>query len=116
MKISIKLLALSIMLFTVPLANANDPDPTHDGWVSHVDDHRLEICYQDGLPAVGQTVQILRVSYFTVNKTFFRQQFQRAGEARITASLSDRCVVGELLAGNAERTDHARMIAAAAPQ
>jgi len=96
------------------VAAANEPDPTRDGWVSHVDGYRLEICYRDGLPAIGETVQILRVSYFTVNKTVVRQQFRPVGEARIIAPSSDRCVIGELMSGAAERTDHARAIAAGA--
>ncbi|MBS0514279.1 MAG: hypothetical protein JSS16_02220 [Proteobacteria bacterium] len=113
MKTLTQTLALPLILIMAPLAHGSDPDPTHDGWVSHVDDHRLEICYQDGLPPVGQTVQILRVSYYTVNKAFFRQQFRSSGGARILASSSKGCVVGELTAGTAERTDHARSITGA---
>ena len=113
MKTSTKLFLSSLMLSIVPQVHANDSDPTHNGWVSHVDDHRLEICYPDGVPAIGQAVQLLRVSYFTVNKTFFRQQFQSVGEARITASSSDRCVIGELIEGTAERTNHARAMTTA---
>ncbi|MBS1997079.1 MAG: hypothetical protein JSS86_12235 [Cyanobacteria bacterium SZAS LIN-2] len=115
-KFTSMLLVSTATLVGANFAHADDPDPTHDGWVSHVQDHRIEICYQDGLPAVGQTVQIFRVSYVTYNKAFFRQQFRPAGEARITASSSDRCVVGELTAGTVERTDHARQIAAVAPR
>jgi hypothetical protein len=89
-------------------ATAHDADPYHDGWVAHVNDHQLEICYQDTPPTVGQTVQILRTSYVTVNKGPVRQQFRRSGAARIAASASSGCVSAELIDGSAERSDHAR--------
>ena len=90
-------------------ANAHDVDPYHDGWVAHVNDHQLEICYQDAPPAIGQTVQILRTSYITVNKGPVRQQFRRSGAARIATSASTGCVSAELIDGTAERTDHVRV-------
>ena len=113
MKAFTQTLALSLALAAAASAHADGPDPTHDGWVSHVDDHRLEICYRDNVPAIGETLQILRVSYPMVNKTLSRQQFQLIGKARITASSSNRCVIGELIQGTAERTNHVRAVATA---
>ena len=57
------------------VANAHDAD-SNDGWIAHVNDHQLEICYKAEPPAVGQTVQILRSSFITVNKTIVRPVFR----------------------------------------
>jgi len=108
MKNTIPLLAMAFLAGVTQAANAHDPDPYHDGWVGHVNDHELEICYKTEPPSIGQTVQILRTSYITVNKTVARQQFRPTGLARIAATTSSECRIAELVAGSASRTDHAR--------
>lgn len=89
--------------------HAHDVDPYHDGWITHVNDHQLEICYRHAPPpVVGETVQILRPSYITLKQGPVLQRFTRSGTARVTAAASGDCVSAELLNGSAERSDHTR--------
>lgn len=97
---------------TVP-AFAREVDTYNDGYVTHVNDHRLQICYQQTPPSVGESVQILRTSYVTIKQGPSLQRFTRRGSARITNSDSDKCVAAELIEGSAERSDHARLLAQA---
>ena len=111
MKITTTLLLPAFLLLAAAAssANAHDVDPYHDGWVAHVNDHQLEICYRHAPPpAVGDTVQILRPSYINVKQGPVLMRFARSGTARVTAAASDDCVSAELLNGSAERSDHAR--------
>ena len=105
-------LPLSIaLLFVVGAsvtAGAHDVDPYDDGWVAHVDDHHVEICYRSAAPVVGQTLQILRTSFITPNKGPVREQYTPSGSARVTAAVSNGCVTAELTDGSAKRSDHAR--------
>jgi len=100
--------AAVLLLATGRFANAHDVDPYNDGWIAHVNDHHVEICYQHAPSTVGQTVYILRTSYIAVSKGPVRQQFRRSGTARIMNLESNGCVAAELLDGSAERSDHAR--------
>ena len=89
--------------------HSHDVDPYHDGWIAHVNDHQLEICYRHAPPpAVGDTVQILRPSYINVKQGPVMQRFTRSGTARVTAAAASGCVSAELLNGSAERADHTR--------
>lgn len=89
-------------------AAAHDVDPHMDGWVSHVRDRQLEICYQHVPPGVGDLVNILRTQYVTPNKGPIRQQYLHSGTARITQAAQSGCVSAELVDGSAVRSDHAR--------
>ena len=89
--------------------SAHDVDPYDDGWIAHVDDHRLEICYRSAAPAVGQTLQILRTSFITPNKGPVLEQYTHGGSARVTTAASNGCVTAELTEGSAKRSDHARL-------
>jgi hypothetical protein len=112
MKTSFLSLPLALLSFGASATiNAHDVDPYYDGWVAHVDDHRLEICYRSAPPpAVGQTLQILRTSFITPNKGPVREQYAPGGSARVTTAASDGCVTAELLSGTARRADHARSV------
>jgi hypothetical protein len=91
--------------------NAHDVDPYEDGWITHVDDHRLEICYRSAPPTVGDTVKILRTSFITPNKGPVREQFSAGGTAHVTtAPTADGCLTAELIEGSAKRSDHARAV------
>ena len=90
-------------------AGAHDIDPYDDGWIAHVDDHHLEICYRSAAPAVGQTLQILRTSFITPNKGPIREQYTPGGSARVTTAAENGCVTAELIEGSAKRSDHARL-------
>lgn len=91
-------------------AGAHDIDPYADGWVSHVRDRQLEICYRYAQPALGNSVNILRTSYITPNKGPIRQQFRYSGTARITQAARSGCVSAELIDGSAQRSDHTRTV------
>lgn len=98
-----------LLTLTVTSVMAHGANPYDDGWVSHVDDQQMEICYQSAPPAVGQTLQILKTSFIVPNKGQPRQQFTPGGTARITGTAADAgCVIAELTDGSARRSDHAR--------
>ena len=111
MKTSFLYLPLVLIFGTSVTVSAHDTDPYYDGWIAHVNDHRLEICYRSDAPAVGQTLQILRTSFITPNKGPIREQYTPGGSARVTEAASNGCVTAELLDGSAKRSDHARAIA-----
>lgn len=98
------------MLMMSPHTAAQTVDPYTDGWVSHVDGARLEICFDNAaLPAVGQSVQLLRARYEMLNnKGVTRQTFTPDGAARIVSTSRSPCVLATLLDGKAQRSDHAR--------
>lgn len=103
-------LALLSMVGTLTTVGAHGVDPYDDGWIAHVDDHHLEICYRSAPPAVGQTVKILRTSFITPNKGPVREQYTPGGSARITAATKPKgCATAELIEGSAKRSDHARL-------
>lgn len=80
-----------------------------DGWVSHVDGQRLDVCYRVApLPAVGARLQVMRTSFVVPNKGQPRQQFAVAGHATVTSIMDAHCVRAELIQGAAQRTDHVR--------
>ena len=93
------------------LSQAHDVDPYNDGYVTHVNDRQLEICFQHAPPLVGESVQILQTSYTTIKQGPSLQRFTRKGSARITSSGSDGCVSAELIDGSAARSDHTRSLA-----
>jgi hypothetical protein len=96
---------------TFVTASAHDVDPTNDGWIAHVDDHHLEICYRSAPPAIGETVQILRTTFITPNKGPVRELYSAGGMARVTtAPTADGCLTAELIEGSAKRADHARAV------
>ena len=98
------------MLMMAPYAATQTVDPYSDGWVSHVDGARLEICFDNAaLPAVGQSVQLLRTRVEILNnKGVTRQTFTPDGEAQIVSTSQSPCVMATLLEGMARRSDHAR--------
>jgi hypothetical protein len=109
MKTIIFLSAEGLLLVSASSTYAHDVDPYHDGWVSHVNDHQLEICYRHAPPpTVGESVQILQPWYITVKQGPVLQRFTQRGNARITSSGSDGCVLAEMIDGSAGRSDHAR--------
>ena len=111
MKITATLLLPASLLLAAAAssASAHDVDPYHDGWVAHVNDHQLEICYRTTPPGVGQNVQILHTSFIVPNKGPLREQFTPGGTARITSAAAETgCVTAELTEGSAKRSDHAR--------
>ena len=105
-------IAVLSFLAAMHLASAHDADLRNDGWISHVDGNRLEICNWSSAPAAGQSMQILRTSFITPNKGPVRQQFSPGGTAKVTAaSAEEGCITAELITGSAKRSDHARVVA-----
>jgi hypothetical protein len=101
--------AILSVVGTSTTVNAHDVDPYDDGWIAHVDDHRLEICYRSAAPTVGQTLRILRTSFITPNKGPVREQFSPGGTARVTTAPNSKgCLTAELIEGTAKRSDHTR--------
>ena len=100
----------SAAIASVSGARAQDIDPNTDGYVMHVDDHQLKICYRTTPPEAGSSVQILAVTYITLNKMLVRPQFHPSGTARITEIASNNCVRAELIDGDAGRSYHARLL------
>ena len=90
---------------------ARATDSYTDGWVSHVDGQRLDVCYRVvPLPAVGERLEVMRTSFVVPNKGQPRQQFTAAGHATVTSITDARCVRAELFQGTAQRTDHVRRV------
>lgn len=88
-----------------PVAHA--ADTYTDGWVSHVDGQRLDVCYRAApLPAVGARLQVMQASFVVPNKGQPRQQFAVAGQATVISIMDAHCVRAELSQGTAQRTDH----------
>ena len=99
-------------LAAVSPAFGHDADPRNDGWITHVDGNRLEICNWAAAPAAGQSMQILRTSFITPNKGPVREKFSPGGTAKVTAATGEEgCITAELISGSAKRSDHARVVA-----
>ena len=105
-------MAVLVLIAAMSPASGHDVDLRNDGWITHVDGNRLEICNWASAPAAGRSIQVLRTSFITPNKGPVRERLSLGGTAKVTAaSVGEGCITAELISGSAKRSDHARAVA-----